>query len=412
MKKILEMECSMKKILLIDTSDIGAAYSAEAIKKLGFEPVFLVDFNDFQGDTARQIRQYQHYQVDTKSLEALVRLIQENALGPIEAIISALDSRIPIALALAERLEVRGMCRALDKVIDKNNVCHLIPEYSPANISFSVDALPIEKIKQFLKRSKSCFLKPIRAAGGVGGKCFSSETSVSFLLEHIQKFPHVEWMLMDYIDGRLISLEGFVEANKVHFLGFTSRRKVGNTESYMGFPHDKMISHSLQIHAKQAVSTLIERSGYTHGYFHTEFMVTSECAYLIDANFGRLGGGALLEIIAYAYDISPIDIMSHVFALTLYPENLAVSPYSEQPKREGAAINYSLPVSRKIVRIEEKIVRKVHHTILLNQGTTAPAAGESNWSWVGFLSGSESDVLSEIKNITILTNDGSFTPCF
>ncbi len=40
----------MKKILIIESSDIGAAYTAQAVESLGFEPVSLVNLKTYSAD--------------------------------------------------------------------------------------------------------------------------------------------------------------------------------------------------------------------------------------------------------------------------------------------------------------------------------------------------------------------------
>ena len=135
----------MNKLLLIDTSDVGAAYSAEAAKSLNLEPVFLANLNNYQGDTRRQILKYEHYDADTSSINSMLNAIRVNNITEIAGVITTLDSKLNIAVDLAHHLQVRSIDKVVKNLVSKKNVATLIPEFSPKTWTFdSSDGLGLE----------------------------------------------------------------------------------------------------------------------------------------------------------------------------------------------------------------------------------------------------------------------------
>lgn len=405
----------MNKILIIDTSDIGASYTAKALLSLGYEPVFLINLNDFQGDTVKDVTQYQHYHVNTKSLSELLDLIKKENMDSISGVFTALDSKIPIAVELATHLKVRSMPRELIKLANKSQVTSLIPDFCPPSLTLMKDNFNHYKssIEAFASQHKKLLLKPCNAAGGIGVKIIDSSVEQADLIHHMNTYSYNEWLLMAYIPGELVSLEGFVFNGKCTFLGFTSRQKIGNTESYLSFPIDMTLPESITFCAKEAVENLVHLSSFNHGYFHSEFMVTKEECFLIDANFGRIGGGPLIELIAYSFDISPIDIMKHIIQISLFPEqNFKESPYQQKRLRESAGVNYGISKQATLLSVEVPIHPEIKHTRLLNDGSVVPQMGINNWAWVGLVSGPKQAIQSFMNQTKIKTKEGIFPPCY
>lgn len=128
----------MKKIIIIETSDAGAKYTAEAVKKLGYEPIFIFTKSNYQGDTYQQIIKYTHYECgDTTQLEPLIKVIDTYNIQDITAVITMLDSRLKISCELADYLKVSGLDKSITTLSDKAKVAALISEYSPPTVTFS-----------------------------------------------------------------------------------------------------------------------------------------------------------------------------------------------------------------------------------------------------------------------------------
>lgn len=134
--------------------------------------------------------------------------------------------------------------------------------------------------------------------------------------------------------------------------------------------------------------------------------------FLIDANFGRIAGGAASEVIAYSYGIDPIDIYKHIILVTLFPGADIENIYPKTPHIEALSIHYGIPLENTLESVVIKGSNKTRHTVLLDAGYQVPALGRDNWGWIGLLSGSKLDVLQDIMHIKILTKNGVFQPCY
>lgn len=403
----------MQKMIFIDTSDVGADYSAQAAQALGFEPVFLIDLDEFQGDTVQQVQQYKYFHADTQSVPELLNVIEQHNLQNIEGVISTLDSGIPIAIQLADRLNVTSMPPILSELASKAYVAELVPEYSPNSYALSTQQLENTQTRHFLKKHEQLLVKPTNAAGGVGVKQLSSQDIEGLTLtQHLKQYPYQNWIVMEYVEGDLYSLEGFVHHDEVHFLGFTSRRNIGNTESYCEFPVDELIPLKLQRIAQQAIKALAKRSHYANGYFHSEFLITQTECYLIDANLGRIGGGALVDMLSASYDIAPVEVMQHFIMLSLFLDQTSGSPYAIDTVLKSCGINYGIPQQSRLVTIHEDSSSQINHTRLLGNGALVPAMGTNNFAWIGIISGTQSQVNEFVDKMAIQTESGVFKPCY
>ena len=97
------------------------------------------------------------------------------------------------------------------------------------------------------------------------------------------------WMAQEYKAGKLMSVEGFFQHGKTTFLGISGRGKIGKTESRITFPDDEHVTLTARLHMQAACRALLERARIGSAYFHIEFMVDGDNAFVIDANVGRIG---------------------------------------------------------------------------------------------------------------------------
>lgn len=70
-----------KHILLIESTNIGAHYSAQAVLEMGYAPVFLCELSHYHGDTLDQIRRHRHFDVYTGDVEKLEGFVRANGLA-------------------------------------------------------------------------------------------------------------------------------------------------------------------------------------------------------------------------------------------------------------------------------------------------------------------------------------------
>ena len=202
--------------------------------------------------------------------------------------------RLPIARRLAEKFNVPGPDQAILRLTDKKLFSQLIPNH-PKTLYFSMNAIPLKEIHHMIDLHGAVVVKPSRGSGALGTIKLQeklSETEICTLLVRagLNNLGDFEWLVQAYITGELYSLEGYCIEGKPAFLGFTGRSRIAMTETACHFPrnNDPLIQKNASLMFKE-INTLIERSTFKNGYFHCEFLVNDSGAYLIDANFGRMG---------------------------------------------------------------------------------------------------------------------------
>lgn len=405
------------KIVFVETSDIGAAYSAEACLLLGYEALFLCNSGNYQGDTLAQLKQLAHIECDTTDVDAMYQaLVEQIDVTEVFAVTTLLDSRLEVAFDLADKLQVKGIDRAVMQLKSKAEVVELVPEFSPNTLIVDAQHIDEDAIIGFAQSTPEFIVKPEKLAGGIGAKFFNHQevelvaphiaqvTLPSYLDEHL-------WLLQEVIDGQLYSVEGFVENGQMSLLGLCSRRKIGLTESYFEFPVDSHVSPAQLQWTHDAVSQLVKRSGFTHGYFHIEVILGQDKNGIIDANMGRLGGGPLGELIPLAYNVEVAQVYAHTIAISVGIE--AQQGLFSLPGRESAVgILYGVKEQRQVDEIVVPTDLKSFHTLLLDQDQQMPPMGQDNWSWIGVLSGKKAIVEQEIERIVLKAGSVQLTPYF
>lgn len=408
----------MKKILLIETSDIGAAYTAEAVKELGYEPVFLCNLKEYSADPLAQIQRYAHFDCDTSSLENVLEKIREQSLEDSFAVVSTADIRLRVAFEVSQHLGIAGLDPAVVPLKDKAWVAGLIPEYSPPSVSFSGSKLPyIDIVTLFQDGKNRVIVKPVSGAGGFATLYLNTIHDLAQLEQRLnqQNVPHSmgkgEWIAQTVAIGELVSVEGFVARGEMRILGISNRKKIGCTESGASFPVDNSISLEARSVMTQACEALVKRAGFTRGYFHIEFMVNENEAWLIDANMGRVGGGAIAEQLATAFALAPTAIFRHLLKITLFPDEPNFSPYQNTPQATLALL-YGIDHPDRLLRLNLPASFSGFHTQILGNGSNISAMGTNDWAWIGIVSGLKDDVEKTIDKISIQTEKGEFAPSY
>jgi hypothetical protein len=399
----------MKKLIIIETSDIGARYTADAAKRLGLDPVFLVNSNNYQGDTLSQLRATEHYEVDTTSVTAMAHFLMKQE-WTVAAITTFLDSRLHLAIELSEMLQVRGLDTRFKAYKDKGAVYDLAPHLSPPSVCFHRAQFPSARIAELRAQFPRIIVKPRCTAGGIGARMFTANESLAALEEHVntRSVPsHLqpeEWMVQAYVDGELVSVEGFVHEGETTLLGFTGRRKIGNTESWCGFPYERRLACAAADEARAKVLELLSLARIRFGFFHIELMISGGEAFIIDANMGRLGGGGIGEMFAVAFQAPPAEIFAEVLNLSLFPE-AAVADLWRRAPRHAVSVAYGLPLESDLQEVRP-VPPSVFHTQILDRGAHVPAMGTDNWAWVGIVSGEHVPVREFLRSVNFETSRG------
>lgn len=406
-----------KKIIIVGTSWALAKYAERSISDLGYSVVFLVDIDRYCPEIADVIRQSEWYSVNINSYEKIEQFLEENrlAIGPIAAMTSFSDSKLLTALRLANKLGVAGPDPALALLADKGSVSRLIPEFSPQSLTFHIEEMPLPQIHAAISQHGAVVIKPTKGSGALGAITVRETLSNSAIRELLEKSlganpKGTEWIVQLRIDGILYSLEGYCEEGQPYYLGLTRRSRVELTEMASHFPSDA--DPLIQMHSEMlygGIESLIKRSKYQNGYFHCEFLVNLSGAYLIDANFGRIGGGALLEQLAYSFETTPESILSHLIDVSLLGGDFP-SPYLSRPHpRPSLSISYGIQCGGRLESVVLPPSMKSYHTTIAKTGTYIPPIGTNDYSWIGLLAGDPESVIKEVQDIR-LDVEGALIP--
>lgn len=409
-------------IIFLGSSLTGALYIREACDNLGFHAIFLLHLDDYSGDPKRAIEASEYYEANVNSTESIIQAIDQNQLKhkyEIIGITSFLDETFQTVLKISNHYGITGPDAVLAQLTDKTFVRSLIPEFSPQSMIFDSLTVSESQLIEFFSQSdaEEYMLKPGVSSGAVGITVLTKEVSIHDIQEIIRNTllegPQ-QWMLQPRILGRLCSLEGYVKNNEVHFLGFARRIRKDLTEVVNEYPVTSEIPVALQAHCKEAVRTLVKRSNYSHGYFHCEFIINETNAYLIDANMGRLSGGAFAQHLARFYGVEVVDIIKHIIDLGLFSGKHTEVFYYHEPAqpRQTLAINYCVENSAIVFGVELPSDITSFHTQLADEGKPVPGVGTSDSSWTGFVSGFRDEVLRDISKIIIRTDQGNVAPFY
>ncbi len=406
----------MEKIIVIEPGS-SALHITKAIRLLGYEPVVLCSLSEYSGEPRRYLQKNGYYEVDTKSIEPILQCIQENRIENIFGIISTADRFIVQSCNTAERLGIKGMDPALLKLNNKADVAKLIPEDSPSTLVFNRKNIPFHQLKKLLKLSGRIVIKPASSAGAKGLFELNSEEEIDHIVDFLKKEKQVDvldkdWLAQPVINGTLYSLEGFVLNGKINYIGLSRRIRIKYTESQNSFPVEREIEAHIYSDLKATLKKLVKVSGYQRGYFHSEIVYDGQKAYLIDANFGRIGGGSIALQVARSTGKTIEEIYAHVIAATFLPESPIHTTCYPKNKVKTLSILYGVDQASTFIELILPESIRSQHVQLVDKGKALQPVGLDNRSWIGFLIGLPDEVLKDIQLISILTDKGTLLPVF
>lgn len=405
----------MKNIILIETEDADTFYTGEAIKQMGYTPIFLCSMQEFEGDTRKQIQEYLHYNVDTKTSKNILKFIQHKKIQNIRSILTLEDAKLPLVVELASYFNVPGNDKASSFFNDKTNILKVLPKQTPASLVFSSINIPWSKLEAFLIKFKKIIFKPSHSAGSKGIFVITTLQELYTIEKKIKAFEKkysltTDWILQEFIEGSMASIVGYVIKEKITFLGFTSYEDIGFISSKAYFPADRTIPSHIQKSIKQSVEVMIEKTCFQNGYFHVQFIYNRK-GYITDPHLGRMQGATGFQNLALSFKKDPIEVLKHFIAVTLQFPFPNIENFYDSPPLDVISIRYGLKKGATLLDLKIP-PGNFFHTSLYDAGSNIPALGNNVDSRVGMLAGHPKDVLPIIDQIQIITNKGTFSPYY
>ncbi len=406
----------MQKIVIVEPGS-SAIHIANAVRTLNYEPVILCSISEYGGDQKKYLQKHGYYEVCANKVDNIVQCINENKITNILGVISTADRFIPQAYKAAMSLGVKGMDPALLKLNNKAEVIRFIKEDSPPSIVFNKNAIPYTELKDMLKGTSALIFKPSLSAGAKGLFEIKTEKDVDNVYEFMKKEKEVQvldqdWVAQPVINGVLYSLEGFVANEKINYIGLSRRTRIKYTETQNIFPVEDEIEPKIFSDFQKILGKLVKASGYKNGYFHSEIIFDGKRSFLIDANFGRIGGGSIAMQIAKSTGKSVEEIYAHVIDVTFFGNKKNHTYFYPKEKSKTLSILYGINKNSTLVEINLPNNIKSHHVRLADIGKYLNSVGYNNRSWIGILIGTPEDVLIEIEQISICTDNGVLKPVF
>ncbi|HEY3610289.1 MAG TPA: hypothetical protein VGL06_22510 [Pseudonocardiaceae bacterium] len=411
----------MRKIIIIGINPASAKYLPRSLRDVGYEPIFILDPDDFAGAARDALRSCTCYPADIENWPEVLRMFADRPeiTRGVDAISSLYDEKFPLTECIAQTYVLHHPEPAFARLAAKAEVFRLIPEYCPPTHLFAAGDWATADPAVVGARSGGVVLKPSVQAGAVGLTNLTSRDTPESVRDAIAASglwdaQEQTWLLQAEVAGRLISLEGYVRDGKVCFIGFSIRGRVASTEVSNLFPADDRLSEQVRVRCTEAVTALVDGSGMRNGYFHCEFIATEDSAYLIDGNIGRIIGGAVIEQIALSHGLTPYEILGHVITLGLGAEHAAADPAYLAPE-------FALPTMSFLYGLEGGgLVKSISlppdtgclHTQVTPDGAEVLPIGVNDDAWVGLFTGFLDEAVQDIERITIETPDGPRRPAY
>lgn len=405
-----------RRLIVVGISCVGAKYLSRAVRSAGLEPVVVTDPDRYTGRSREALLECTCLSADITDAGSVARALRsrEDLLDGPALITSPFDEVFPIIDLVSHDLGLIAPGPVLAQLADKAFVASLVPEYSPVTVRLDPAELPDDLPSCF---SGQVVLKPSLCTGGLGITTFRLGSLTKDALAEAITTSGVPgacvqpWLLQQSVDGDLVSIEGYFQQGNLRIIGYSRRTRIGLTEVMNTFPADSTLPTGARVRAETAVGVLAGRSGFTNGYLHCEFLVAGDDAYLIDANMGRLSGGAIVEQISLANGLKPEQIIAHSLLLPFGPrsdvpayEAPAYKPAGSLPA--AVAYHYGLRHGGVVRSVHVPADAKCLHTRYVLDGQRVPPVGTSDYAWIGMIAGFRADCDSVVDRIVIHTDGG------
>ncbi|MEU2429984.1 ATP-grasp domain-containing protein [Streptomyces sp. NPDC007861] len=244
----------------------------------------------------------------------------------IAAVHSSVDSFVRVAAQVARNRGLRGPDPdGVGIARDKGRARQALADAGLEDIRWAV--LPAHEPDLSSPIGYPCIVKPTDGAYSWDVALVDNDDDVrSLARQHLARRyarrvrPEHRLLFEEYLEGPLISAEGFVDHDELTVFGFSDR---------VMSPPPRFVELSLRFSAEpphpQAlafVRSTLDALGYDFGPFHLEFILTPEGPRLVELN-ARLVGAGMEQAIGYVSSTPPADFV--VAKLTGHSPQMTVS---------------------------------------------------------------------------------------
>ncbi|HEY0168719.1 MAG TPA: ATP-grasp domain-containing protein [Jatrophihabitans sp.] len=398
-------------VVLLESTDAGGHELGLAVTQMGLRPLFLLDTELYRADLAMCLQSFEYLPADTRDVAGMVSLLAADGRRVV-GVGTLVDSRIPFAVKLAAALGVPGPDPACGPLSDKRQVAQWCPEVSPRSAAAAPGPQPVADTLAEWQRefgSAAVMVKPRVGCAGVGVRLLTEDQQKQ---QFVADTPDLQnWLVQEHFPGSLFSMEGWVDSAGVHYVGWTSRRKIGNTETEFRFEGFDTLPVALTKQAQEAVAHLIEQASMRRGWFHIEFLVDEarRALRLIDANVGRTGGAMLPHAMAMALGVTTSDLYQHALEMQLWGKSSVSLPDTPPLTRIHKCVCFGSPRAATLREVRLPGTPLQHGPLrvvrILGAGDEVSEIGQDDWSWIGFVAGPEDEVDRYTAQIEIHTTD-------
>ncbi|AEV87122.1 carbamoyl-phosphate synthase large chain [Actinoplanes sp. SE50] len=237
----------------------------------------------------------------------------EQAAGP-SGVVCGLDRSLPFAAALAEAVGAPyPSVPAMQTFRDKRAARRLYDKLGITSARWAAPADADEFVAFTEEIGGPVVLKNCRGTGSMDVRLVESSTEAReryLELSNAERYLDGDLMAEEYLTGPLYSLETIVSDGTCHHLGVTDRQ-IGPNPGFceVSYTFPVQVPWQYENEMRRAVEACVQAYGIRQGMLHTEFIVTSHGAAIVELNV-RHPGGLLTMMMSDCLNSSVSEILS------------------------------------------------------------------------------------------------------
>lgn len=255
---------------------------------------------------------YRHVYGD---IEDYVHLFNVAKLYDVKAIASDnCDYSLLASEYLSELLDLPCLGRKAAQVSNNKSQQRHLAEYASIPQPKWKTVLSYSDIVDFLQNTaRKALLKPVDSRGSMGITLLSEQDSPSQIhkafVKALSSSPSKQILVEEFIDGELLTIDGFLLKRKLILLAIAERTRIGEGKLVTNrIFYRSSLPSSLIDQAYRFLCSVVSALGYSSGHVHCEALLTdSKKLFLVECT--NRGGGVFTSTVINPY-VSGLDVNS------------------------------------------------------------------------------------------------------